>query len=37
MNQEQHLLALLTMMLQSILDGCLPELEEVQKLNTYNA
>jgi hypothetical protein len=34
-NQTRHLLALLTMMLQGIIDGCLPELEEIRKLNAF--
>jgi hypothetical protein len=35
MNQIQHLLALLTMMLQGIIDGCLPEMSEIMKFNAF--
>jgi hypothetical protein len=35
MNQTRHLLSLLTMVLQSIIDGCIPELEEIRKLNAF--
>jgi hypothetical protein len=37
MNQTWNLLSLLTMMLQGIIDGCLPELEEIRKLNAFLA
>jgi hypothetical protein len=33
MNQTCHLLSLLTMVLQSIIDGCTPELGEIRRLN----
>jgi hypothetical protein len=35
MNQTRHLLSLLTMVLQSIIDGCIPELQEIRKLNAF--
>jgi hypothetical protein len=35
MNQERHLLALLTMMLQAILDGCLPVEDQIRRPNTF--
>jgi hypothetical protein len=35
MNQTRHLLSLLTMMLQGITNGCLPELEVIRKLNAF--
>jgi hypothetical protein len=35
MKQTRHLLALLTMMLQGIIYGCLPELEDISKFNAF--
>jgi hypothetical protein len=35
MNQTRHLLSLLNMIMQCIIDGCLPELEEIRKLNAF--
>jgi hypothetical protein len=35
MNQTRHLLSLLTLVLQSIIDGCIPEQDEIRKLNAF--
>jgi hypothetical protein len=35
MNQTRHLLSLLTMVLQSIIDGCKPDLGEIRRLNAF--
>jgi hypothetical protein len=35
MNQTRHLLSLLTLVLCSIIDGCIPELGETRRLNAF--
>jgi hypothetical protein len=35
MNLTRHLLSLLTMVLGSIIDGCIPKLGEIRKLNAF--
>jgi hypothetical protein len=35
MNQTRHLLSLLTLVLCSIIDGCIPELGEIRRLNAF--
>jgi hypothetical protein len=35
MNKSRHLISLLTIMLQGIIDGCLPQMEEIMTLNSF--
>jgi hypothetical protein len=35
MNQSRHLLSLLSLIIRSIIDGCIPELGELQRLHTF--